>query len=259
MLFRSSNEGIGAPTLDIDLDDAEWTTEVKKITEDDMLRFGKREIKPHPLKKRVLVSDKQLRSEAMDTESIIMDRAAYKFAITEEKAFLLGSGNQQPLGLFTPSAQGIDTDRDFTLEYSNDITADDLKGVKYNEKQQYQAKSEWIFNRTILGTIAKIKTGDVYYIFELPADRNAIATLLGSPVSMSEYAPNTLTASQYVGIFGDMSWYWICDSLSMRIKRLNELYAENSLVGFIFDKETDGAPALPEAFTRLKTGTVAHP
>lgn len=253
-----SNEGIGAPTLDTDVDDAEWTTEVKKITEDDLLRFGKREIKPHPIKKRILVSDKQLRSEAMDTEGIILDRVSYKFGISEEKAYMTGSGNEQPLGLFTASAAGINTDRDYTLEYANDITADDLKGVMYNQKQQYMEKAEWIFNRSILGNIAKIKTGDGYYIFELTNQTGPVANLLGRPVNMSEYAPNTMTTGNYVGLFGDLSWYWICDSLDMRIRRLNELYAENSLVGFIFEKETDGAPALSEAFTRLKTGTVTR-
>ena len=87
----------------------------------------------------------------------------------------------------------------------------------------------------------------------------AMDQLKGSPLYMSEYVPNTFTTGQYVGMYGDFSRYAICDSLALRIKRLNELYAENSLVGFIFEKETDGAPVLPEAFARMKTGTVAAP
>ena len=137
----TSNEGIGAPTLDVDADDAEWTTEIKRITEDDIMRFGKREIKPHPLKKRILISDKQLRSEIMDTEAIVMDRIAYKYGITEEKAFLTGSGDQQPLGLFTASANGINTDRDVTLAYADDFSADDILTTKYSLKGQYMEKA----------------------------------------------------------------------------------------------------------------------
>lgn len=255
----NSNEGIGAPTLDVDADDAEWTTEVKKITEDDIMRFGKREIKPHPVKKRILISDKQLRSEAIDSEALVIDRSSYKFAITEEKAFLLGSGNQQPLGLFTASAAGINTDRDVTTAYSNDFSADDILNVKYSLKSQYMSKASWLFNRSAVLKIAKLKDGDGQYLFEMTDKLGELDQLKGSKLYMSEYVPNTFTASQYVGMFADFSHYWICDSLALRIKRLNELYAENSLVGFIFEKETDAAPVLPEAFARIKTGTTDAP
>jgi HK97 family phage major capsid protein len=250
----NSNEGIGAPSLDVDVDDFEWTTEIKTITEDDKLRFGKRELKPHPFKKRVLISDKMLRSEAMSSEAIVMDRCAYKAAITEEKAFMLGSGNQQPLGLFTASANGLNTDRDVSTDMlTTDFTADALKSVKYSLKAQYMTKASWLFHRDAVGKIAKLKDGEGRYIFEMAEALGAIDTLMGRPLAMSEYAPNTFTTGQYVGMFADFSWYWIVDSLSLRIKRLNELYAENSLVGFIFDKETDGAPVLSEAFARIKT------
>jgi HK97 family phage major capsid protein len=68
----------------------------------------------------------------------------------------------------------------------------------------------------------------------------------------SEWAPNTFTTGQCVGLLGDFSHYWIADALSMQIQRLNELYAETNQVGFIGRLETDGAPVLEEAFVRVK-------
>lgn len=250
----TSNDGLGFPTLDTDVDDAEWSTEIKTATEDDALRFGKRELKPHPLKKLIKVSDKFLRTAALNPEAIVMDRAAYKFGITNEKAFLLGTGNQQPLGLFVASAQGINTDRDISTDMTaTDFTADALKSVKYGLKAQYMSKASWLFHRDAVLKIAKIKDGEGQYIFELAEALGAIDTLMGRPLAMSEYAPNTFSASQYVGMFGDFSWYYIADSLALRVKRLNELYAATSQVGFIFDQETDGMPVLSEAFARIKT------
>ena len=46
--------------------------------------------------------------------------------------------------------------------------------------------------------------------------------------------------------------YWIADSLNFTIKRLVELYAETSQVGYIGEMYTDGMPVLEEAFVRVK-------
>lgn len=80
----------------------------------------------------------------------------------------------------------------------------------------------------------------------------SLDTLLGLPMTISEWAPNTFSTGQYVGLLGDFRRYWIADALSMQVQRLNELYAETNQVGFIGRLETDGAPVLEEAFVRVK-------
>jgi HK97 family phage major capsid protein len=254
-VFPTTNaNGLGFPTLDTDADDAEWSTEIKTFTEDTALKFGKRELKPHPVKKLIKASDKLLRADGINPEAIIMDRAAYKFGITEEKAYLLGTGDKQPLGLFTASAHGINTDRDVSTNMATtNFTADALKAVKYSLKAQYMKTAQWLFHRDGVAKIAMLKDGEGQYIFEMASALGAMDLLMGRPLNMSEYVPNTFTAGLYVGMFGDFSWYYIADSLALRVKRLNELYALTSEVGFIFDKETDGMPVLSEAFARIKT------
>ena len=249
--------GLGFPTLETDLADFEMITEIKTAPVDTTVAFGKREFKPHPSSKLIKISDAMLRADGINPETIVMDRAAYKYAILKEYKYLLGTGNQEPLGLFVASAKGINTDRDVTMSYSDDFTADDILTVKYNEKAQYLRKSAWLFNRTAVAKLAKIKTGDGYYLFEMTDKIGEMDQLKGSPLYMSEYVPNTFTAGQYVGMFGDFSWYYTVSSLSLRVKRLNELFAATREVGFLFDTEFDGMPVLPEAFSRIKTGTVA--
>jgi HK97 family phage major capsid protein len=255
-LTTTNANGLGVPALTTDVDDAEWSTEVKDASEDTSIAFGKRELKPHPLKKLIKISDKLLRADGIDPEAIVMDRAAYKFGVTNEKAFLLGTGAQQPLGLFVASAQGINTDRDYTCSAAvaaDGFGADDIIGAMYNEKAQYMSSGAWLFHRDAVAKLAKLKDGDGRYIFEMSPTPDGKDQLRRRPLYMSEYVPNTFSASKYVGMFGDFKWYWIVDSLALRIKRLNELYAVSGQVGFIFDQETDGMPVLSEAFTRIKT------
>jgi HK97 family phage major capsid protein len=78
--------------------------------------------------------------------------------------------------------------------------------------------------------------------------------LLGFPVRMSEYSPNTFTTGLYVGILGDFSNYWIAELQGLMLKRLDELYQANGQTGFKLTAWADGMPVLEEAFARVKLG-----
>ena len=55
-----SNMSMGAPSLETDVDDPDWTPEVKTVVEDAGLAFGRRELTPHPLSKLVKISNKSI-------------------------------------------------------------------------------------------------------------------------------------------------------------------------------------------------------
>lgn len=245
---------LGVPTLTANPADAAWTTELGTGTEDSTMAFGKRELNPHPFAKRIKVSNKLLRV-ASGSEALVRDRLAYIFGITQEQAFMTGSGSNQPLGVFTASASGISTARDVST--GNGTTAptfDGLISAKYALKGQYWNKADWIFHRDVLAIVSKLKDGDGQYMWRESVRDGEPDRLLGRPVMMSEYAPNTMTTGQYVGILGDFSNYWIADALDMIVQRLVELYAETNQTGFIGRAETDGMPVLDEAFARVKLG-----
>jgi len=254
--FRvESAAALGAPSLDADPDDADWTAEIRTGSEDGSMSFGARELHPHPLAKRIKISNKLLRASAMSVESLVQARLAYKFGITQEKGFLLGTGAGQPLGLFTASAQGISTGRDVSTDNTaTTITMDGLLNAKYSLKGQYQKTAEWLYHRDAVKMIAKLKDGEGQYLWQ-PSKRDGEPDmLLGRPLNMSEYVPNTFTTGLYVGMFGDFSKYWIADALDMQIQTLKELYAETNQTGYIGRLESDGMPTLEEAFARIKLG-----
>lgn len=247
---------LGVPTLESDPEDAEWTSELKTGTDDDEMKFGGRQLFPHLLVKRIKVSRKLLRLATRGVEGIVRDRLQYKFGITEEKGFLTGSGAQEPLGIFTASPNGISTARDVAED--NTATAptfDGLISAKYALKAGYWNRARWISHRDVIKLISKIKDDNGQYIWRESVRVGEPDRILNLPVHMSEYAPNTLTANQYVAALGDFQFYWIADALDMEIQRLEELYAESNQVGFIGRLEADGMPVLEEAFVRVKLGS----
>lgn len=248
------SESLGQISMDTDVDDATWTSELATGSEDTALRFGKRELRPHPLAKRIKISRKLVSSSVVDIVAFVQDRIAYKQAVTQEKAYMTGTGVQTPLGVFTASNDGIPTSRDVsTGNTTTAIGADGLIEAKHALKSNYwTSKLRWVFHRDAIKQIRKLKLGDGQYIWQAGLSDDLPSRILEVPYLLSEYAPNTFTTGLYVGIIGDFSYYYIADAMGLQIQVLNELYAETNQVGYIARSETDGMPVLAEAFARVK-------
>jgi len=245
-------QSLGVPSLDADMGDADWTVELATGSEDTATAFGKRELRPHPFAKRVKISNTLLRVALMDPEAHVRERLAYKFAVTEEKGFLTGSGANQPLGLFTASAQGVPTTQDYTVGTTTAITADGLIDVQHGLKPQYWPKAKWVMHRDVVKAIRKLKDGNGQYLWQPGLTGGIPNTILDSAYIVSEFAPNTFTTGLYLALYGDLSAYWIADALGLTVQRVTELYAETNQTGFIGRAEADGMPVLSEAFVRAK-------
>lgn len=249
----SQAASLTAPTFDTDVSAAAWTAEVPaNRTADTAARFGKRKLTPHKLSKLVVISRDLLQVAALNPETIMSEAIARQFAYAEENAFMTGNGSQQPLGVFVPDANGIPVSRDIASTSTTKILFDTLKDAIGNQKEQYRANSAFIMHRNYVTQISKEKDLQNQYLWQ---PSNVIGNpdlLLGRPVYSSEFAPNNPTTGQYAAIFGDFSFYWIADSSSMSVQRLIEMYAASDEIGYIGRAHVDGAPVLPEAFTRIK-------
>ncbi len=252
-----SAESVGAPSLDNDPADPTWTAEIAIGSEDSTMSFGGRELTPSPLAQFIKVSKTLLRRSGISADVIVRDRLAYKIGIVAENAFLNGTGAAgQPLGIFTASSLGISTGRDVsTGNTSTTPTFDGLKEAKWTLKGGYRSRANWIFHRTIVKLIDKLKDGEGRYIWQASVIPGAPDVILGIPVRESEFAPNTISSSEYVGALGDFSNYWIVDALTATIQVLVELYAGTNQNGYLSRMEFDGMPVLEEAFIRVKLGS----
>jgi HK97 family phage major capsid protein len=251
-------EYIDTPSLETDVDDFEWTTEIGEVAEDSGPTFGRRPLYSYPVAKLVKISKKMLKPNVtlFSPVDLLIQRLKYKLGVTWEKNYMTGDGAAKPLGLFVASDQGIPTSRDVSEgNQATTPTFDGLKRAKYTMKQQYWPELEWIWHRDCSLKLALLKDGESRFIWQDSVIIGEQPQLMGFPVNMSEFAPNTFTANQYVGILGALSWYWMTDVGPLQIQHLVELYARNQQDGFITTYEGDGKPALAEAFARIKLGS----
>ncbi len=245
---------LGTPSLDADPSDAAWSTELTRGAADSTMAFGKRELEPHILKKYLLVSKRLLRVSVINVDALVRDRLAYKIAVPEENAFLNGSGSNQPLGVYIASDLGIGTGQDVsTGNTTTSMTFDGLIEVKYKLYKYWADPSmAWCFHPDGGKQLTKLKDGEGRYIWREGVAAGEPNRLLGFPVRLSAYNPNTFTTGLYVGILGAWKNYWIADSLDILIQVLIELYAATGQNGYHVEAEIDGMPVLAEAFARVK-------
>ncbi len=241
------------PAEDSIFTDAEWTTEIATGSEDTAKPFAQRRLTPHPMAKRVKVSNTLLRTPTFDVEAYVRDRMAYKFAVPEENAFINGNGVGQPQGIL--NTPGLPT---FTTAASNVVTADDIVNWVYTLPAAYAARARILCNRAFVRKVRTLKTGAGEYIWQPGLQMGSPSQILDTPYALSDRYDDGLDASDVwednalPATIGAWEYYWIVDALSMSIQRLNELYAEANQVGFIGRKECDGGCVLPEAFLALK-------
>ncbi|MCK6475331.1 MAG: phage major capsid protein [Phycisphaerales bacterium] len=249
-----TSKSLGAVSLDADPDDGEWTAECKTGSADTAMKFGRRQLNPSRLSKSILLSRDLLRM-APDVEGLVIERLGYKVAVTHEKNFLTGDGAEKPLGLFVASNDGIPTSRDVsTGNTTTEVKADNLIRVKQSLKQQYRNRAVWMFHRDVVTKLLLMKDANGQYIWRQGLTAGDPDTLLARPVIESEFAPNTMTTGKYVGLFGDLSFYWIADGLDMIFQVSDDRYILEDKRLVIVRSKTDGMPVLAEAFARVKLG-----
>ena len=237
---------------DDSIDEADWTGELTEVPEDDFNPLGQRRLEPRRLAKRFKISNELLMAPGFNHETYWLQRAARKLEEPQEKAFMTGSGANQPLGIFTANDNGIPTSRDVsTGNTTTALTADGVLAAFYSLKAQYMRNARFVFHRTGIRQLREL-TANGQFLWQPGLSGGEPATILGRPFIMSEYAPSDFTTGKYVGVVGDFMKYWIVDSAQTRVQRLNELYAETNQTGYILRAATDAAPVLAEAFARLK-------
>lgn len=234
--------------------DADWKTEVAAADVESTLTYDQREFKPNRLTKLIKLS-KTLVGHSNMAPGVVLDELRRVIGVTLEKAYMTGNGSGKPLGIFTASNDGVPTTQDVAAANATSFVFEDFIDLKYKLKGQYHNRAQWIMHRDLVKAVAKIKDLDGQYIWQPSAQAGQPDRLLGSPVNMSEFAPNTYTAGLYAAVYGDFDFYWICDADALYLQVLNELYATTNQVGYLFQYFGDGAPVVGEAFARLKMGS----
>ena len=225
---------------------AQWTAENDAYTESNPT-FGQKQIDAFKLTDLCRVSVELLQDSAFDIEDYLMKEFARAFGIAEEQAFCVGTGVNQPTGIFTANGGQVGV----TAASSTAITADELISLVYSLKAPYRRNAKFLLNDATISIIRKLKDGNGAYLWQPSVQAGQPDRLLGYEIYTSPYVP-TAAAGALAIAFGDFKNYWIGDRAGRTVQRLNELYATNGQIGYVSTERVDGKVILPEGIKLFK-------
>ena len=225
---------------------AAWIDEGENLEFTDAT-FSQVVLDAYKLSVAVKVSEELLFDNAFNLESYLIDQLGSALSNSEEEAFLCGSGENKPLGIFVGNTEtGVTTD-------DENITADNIIDLVYSLKRPYRKKACFILNDKTLATVRKLKDDTGAYLWQPALTAGEPDRLLGYPVYTSAYAP-TVEAGKPAIAFGDMSYFNIGGRGTRSFAELRELFAGNGMIGYVMKTRCDAKNVLPEAIQLLVIG-----
>ncbi len=193
--------------------------------------------------------------ELMDTDanlvSLVQDIVGQKFAEMEDDAFAAGNGTSKPFGLATratiggaiPAAQGV------TAATSAVILPDDLKKMQYVILSRFANVGSYVAGDLATQAISLLKDSTSNYLWQPSNQAGQPDRLFGRAFYRVSGLP--APGSQPAVLFGDIrSGYLVADRQRITVQRLDERYADQGLVGFLFRERVGGDVIRPAAFAK---------
>ena len=231
---------------------AQWVSESGTRAETTGYEVGLEEIPAHEHYALVDISEQDLEDTVFDLEAEMQSEFAEQFAKAEGTAFVSGNAVGKPEGLLTNSSVS-----EVVSGSASALTADGLISLVHSIKAEYGRNGTFVFNRTTLAAIRKLKDTAGQYVFQagMMLQGGVTNTILGHGYVEATDMPSEGT-NTFPVLFGDFNKaYMIVDRVNLAVLRDPFTQATTGNVRYIARKRVGGQVILPEAIVKQKCST----
>ncbi len=231
---------------------AQWVSESGTRSETTGWQVGLEEIPAHEMYALVDISEQDLEDTVFDLEAEMQSEFAEQFAKAEGTAFVTGNSVGKPHGFMDHSGVSSINSGD-----ADQVTADGLISLVHNIKSDYSRNGTFVFNRTTLAAIRKLKDTAGQYVFQagMSLQGGVTNTVLGMPYVEATDMPSE-GANTFPVAFGDFRRaYMIVDRVNLAVLRDPFTQATTGNVRYIARKRVGGQIVQAEAISKLKCST----
>lgn len=205
-------------------------------------------------------SQAMLDDAAFDIQSWLADEIASEFARAEGRAFVSGTGINQPMGFLTaPNAATGDAARPFgTLQFlatgnaTGFDTAPELKLIDlvHALKGGHRQGASWVMNAKTLAVVRKLKASDGSFLWQPGLMEGQPNRLLGYPVIEAEDMPDVAAGAFPIAFGNFRAGYLIAERSATSI--LRDPFTNKPFVHFYATKRIGGQVLDSDAIKLLK-------
>lgn len=241
-----------------------WVDEVTASSDPTTPTLKKYRIETNTQRSSPRVSPILLEDGAVNVEQWLGEQIARDFALSEQTAFITGSGANQPRGITTyTTAATADASRAWgQLEHvatgtsggfgSNANGVDKLIDLTGKLKSGYRQGAVFMMSKATLAATRVLKTSGGDYIWEPSTQAGNPSVLLGYPVIEAEDMP-VVAANSLSIAFGNFTGYMIADRMGLSV--LRDPYSNNPYVTFHATRRVGGGVVDFDAIKFLKFAT----
>ena len=208
-------------------------------TQDDAGNFTRILIDKYRLAALLRLPEVFIEDAAFDMERYLIRQLGRAFARAEDRAFISGSGTDEPFGLLH------DTEGAEEGASASALSFDALIDLYYSVKAEYRTNGVWLMNDMTALALKKLKDSAGSFLWSGDDD-----TFMGKPVMITEHMPDAEAGAKPI-LFGDFSCYWIIRRSPVMIRVLKELFSMKDQIGYIAHEYIDGRLIRREAVKAL--------
>ena len=231
---------------------AQWVSESGTRSETTGWNVGLEEIPAHEQYALVDISEQDLEDSVFNLEAEMQSEFSEQFAKAEGAAFVSGDMVGKPEGFMTNGNVSSVNSGD-----ADEITADGLISLVHNIKSAYSSNGTFVFNRTTLAKIRKLKDTAGQYVFQagMSLQGGVTNTILGHSYVEATDMPSE-GANTFPVAFGDFRrGYMIVDRVNLAVLRDPFTQATTGNVRYIARRRVGGQVIQAEAISKLKCST----
>tara|TARA_Y100001972_G_scaffold92910_1_gene113822 strand:+ start:69 stop:1289 length:1221 start_codon:yes stop_codon:yes gene_type:complete len=228
---------------------ANWVAEQGTRSETTGYNVALEEVPAHELYALVDISEQNLEDTVFDLEAEMQSEFAEQFAKAEGTAFVSGDSIGKPEGLLTNSSVSEVNSGNGTA-----LLADGLITLVHSIKSEYSNNGSFVFNRTTLAAIRKLKDTAGQYVFQagMSLQGGVPNTILGFPYVQATDMPD-VAANAFPVLFGDFSRaYMIVDRVALAVQRDPFTQATSGNVRYVARRRVGGQVVQAEAIVKQK-------
>lgn len=194
--------------------------------------------------KMVKLTNELLTDSAFNMARFVGNKVGERIGRISNEKFTNGSGTDLPYGIVTELAAGSSGSEYITTSSSTDVAPEDILDLIHAVDPAYRtAGTAFMMHDDILASLRKqqedSKTLGVWGTNWLD-ERDGTWYLVGYPVCINQDMDNTITSGDNTVLFGQLGKYIIREVNSMRLRVLEERYAEFDEVAYIAFMRNDG-------------------
>lgn len=204
--------------------------------------------------KGVIVPNELLQDAAFDVDALVFGEIGTRLGRIEGTYHTTGTGSSQPKGVVACASAGL------TAASATAITADELTRLAHKVDPAYRSNPGcgYMMHDDVLLYTMMLKDANGLPIYrETWRDGSMDARIYNFPVyvnqKMTGFTSNALVTGTKHVLFGDYKKFKVRDAGPVRLKRLDERWAEKDQVGFVGFKRSDSNCVNTDAIKYLIT------